>query len=334
MRKRCFVAALCLVLLFSSCSAIEPKQHSVFAMDTYMSITAYESKDEACELFEQLLLEYNKLWDLDSSDSELSKFNQYRHPVYLSPMTSSLLVQSLDLCEKTGGALDITLLPVTELWGFRTDAPAIPDSGKIQQALLCCGYERIHLTEKGISMDPNTKIDLGAVAKGFAADQIAEQLKQIGCNSAVISLGGNVRTIGTKPDGSPWNVAIQNPLDESTPFATYRQSGDVSIVTSGSYQRNFIENGVLYSHIIDPVSGFPVQNELASVTVFCESGLVADAYSTALFVMGEEKAIEFYKKEKNFDFLLIRKDGTAIATSAIKDRLAISDPNQIITYID
>ncbi|MCR5323954.1 MAG: FAD:protein FMN transferase [Lachnospiraceae bacterium] len=284
--------------------------------------------------------------------------------------TADLLNTALDYCRKTDGALDISIYPVVRAWGFTTGVYRIPDDIEIERLLENVNYKMIRLIQTSgefasyptkddqsgntqtndnpatdgyvkadpastysISVESNMMIDTGAVAKGYTAERIADLLIQSGVKSAVISLGGNIKTIGTKPDGSDWNIAVAAP--DNNAYAGILKVSDMSVVTSGGYERYFEENGKHYCHIIDPSTGHPVDNGILSVTVVAGDSFLCDALSTALFVMGPEKAEEFRRNSlrddqlDDFDYIMITGDNRIIITEGIKDRFTV-DP----TYSD
>lgn len=334
--KKILLFLMIFSVLLCSCAENRENSKSITAMDTVMTITAYENSSEAIDVFEKVILKLDHMWDVNQADSEISRFNATYDLSLLSPETSTLLVSAMDYSKKTSGCLDLTLLPLSNLWGFSSGSPSRPSEEEIAIALKQCGANRIRLNENGIEVERDTKIDLGSVAKGFAADLIADHLKSIKCNSAVLSLGGNIRTVGTKPDGSDWVIALQDPKVPNQILGTFKISGDMSIVTSGSYQRFFEEDGKHYCHIFDPKTGSPVDGDLVSVTVLCESGLQADAYSTALFVMGREEAIKFYQSNRDFELVFITEQGDVFVSAGLEDafQLENSSGNYQISYFN
>ena len=163
------------------------------------------------------------------------------------------------------------------------------------------------------------KIDLGAIAKGYTSSKIIDIFKENNIKSGMVTLGGNVQVLGKKPDGSLWKVGIQNPISESE-YLGVLQTSDKAVITSGGYERNFTKNGKTYHHILDPSNGYPANNGLTSVTIISSDGTLADALSTSLFVMGKDKAIDFYKKSNyNFDFILYTSDNKLIISDGIED---------------
>lgn len=213
-----------------------------------------------------------------------------------------------------GGAFDPTVYPLVCLWGFPSGEYHIPTEAELTGALAHTGAQHLQLDGAAAALDAGCSVDLGGIAKGYAAEQCAHQLEDAGAQAAMLSLGGNVQTVGSKPDGTAWQVGIADPKDPSSAIAVVRFTGSKALVTSGDYQRYFEQDGVRYHHILDPQTGRPVQNGLRSVTILADSGTLADGLSTALFVMGLERATEFWRASSDFEAVFITDDGVIYAT--------------------
>lgn len=184
------------------------------------------------------------------------------------------------------------------------------------------GYERVGLEGSTAQLDSGTMLDLGAVGKGYAGDLVAQVLKDNGITSALLDFGGNIQAVGTKPDGSPWQLGLRDPFSGGT--LGVLEISDMAVVTSGNYERYFIgEDGKQYGHIIDPVTGYPAESSLASVTVIAEEGRLCDALSTSLFVMGLDQATEYWRQHRDFDMILITEDGELYLTEGITDAFTL-----------
>lgn len=318
-------------LVFTSCnSKAEEKTAEFFVFDTVVDITAYgENAQSAIDAARDELYRYDELLSTTKESSDIYKVNN-NETENVSEETADIIEKSLKISEISDGSLDITIYPVVELWGFTGGNYRVPEDSEIKEALNFVGYDKISLQENSVVKDdPNVQIDLGATAKGYIGDKVAQAVKNAGCDSALLSIGGNVVTIGKKPNGDDFNVGVTW-IDGKGICATVPLS-DISAVTSGTYQRNFTEDGVFYHHIIDPKTGYPAQSDIGSVTIFSKDGLAADGLSTAFFVMGSEKAIEFYESEKylqlgieNLDFMIIKNDGTCIVTENIYKNMKLN----------
>lgn len=309
-------------ITFTGCDNIKKpdspmKVSEFFAMDTYMTISAYgEDAEMALSAVRKEIKGLEALLSVTDPNSEVSRINQNSgNGESISPYTSEIIQAALDIGKKTDGALDITLYPIIKEWGFTTGEYQIPQNDKIAQLLTKTGYDKIQLEGNRLLIPKDFKIDLGALAKGYSSEQAKKLLTEKGITSAIINLGGNVQLLGGKPDGSPWSIGIQNPFGDG--YSCTVKAKDKAIVTSGNYQRFFEQDGVRYCHIFDSKTGKPVQNGLASVTVISENGLICDGLSTALFAMGEDRAITYWKKQGGFEMIIINENGEVKATEGI-----------------
>ena len=250
--------------------------------------------------------------------SEISRLNQ-SYEADLSKDVSDILKRALAICKETDGALDISVYPVLRAWGFTTGSYKVPEEGEIKELLQNVGYDKVHLTDGGnVTIPHGAEIDLGSVVKGYTGSAIADYFRSEGVTSALINLGGNVECVGTRPDGKKWKVAIKSPFaDSSTGVIGVLEAQDEAIITSGGYERFFEEDGEVYWHILDPETGKPAKSGLSSVTVVGNDGLRCDGLSTALFVMGLDGAIDFWKAAGDFDAVFITDDGEVYVTEGI-----------------
>ena len=326
----CLIMALLSFVLTSCNSEVKTETAEFFVFDTVVDITAYgENAKEAIEAARDELYRYDALLSTTNENSDIYKVNN-NEAQEVSTETAEIIEKSLKISELTEGSLDITIYPVVELWGFTGGNYRVPEESEIEEALNFVGFDKISLQGNNVVKDdPKVQIDLGATAKGYIGDKVSEAIKNAGCNSAVLSIGGNVVTVGNKPDGQDFNVGIT--WTDGKGICATVSLKDMSAVTSGTYQRNFTENGVFYHHIIDPKTGYPAQSDIGSVTIFTSNGLAADGLSTAFFVMGSEKAVEFYESEKylelgikNLDFMIIKNDGTCIVTENIYSNMKLN----------
>ncbi len=302
-------------------SSTEPVSQEIFAMDTYMTVTAYG--DNAQKGVTDAIAEIERLDSLLSigkEDSEISKLNKSGSAA-LSDDTAVMVTKALDLYKSTGGAFDITVLPLMELWGFTTQDYYVPTEDEIQSTLQRVGADKLTWDEstKTLTLGDNQEIDLGGIAKGFTSSRIMEIFKKDGVTCGMVSLGGNVHLLGTKQDGSEWRVGIQDP-DNTDDMLGVLEADDCAVITSGAYERNFEKDGVTYHHIIDPATGKPSNSGLTSVTIVSKDGTLADGLSTSLFVMGKDKAIAYWKQHADeFDTILVDKDRNVYITEGIAD---------------
>ena len=300
----------------------------VIAMDTAMVLTAYgKESTRAVYDAEEEVRRLDALLSRTSGSSEVSMLNGAGGEMVPVGAEICTLIQTAgDFTEATGGAFDITIAPVVSAWGFTTDSYQVPDREALQTLLESVGMEHVHLSGGSARLDPGTMIDLGGIAKGYTADRVAEIFQEHAVPRGKVELGGNILVIGDKPDGTAWRVGVQDPKhpDEADGLVCVLNLTDAFAVTSGSYQRYFEQDGKRYHHIIDPATGCPADSGLTSGTVVADSargnGTMCDALSTALFVMGEDKALDFWRSGVyDFQLVLVTEDGRVVVTEGLKD---------------
>ena len=297
--KRIFALILILSMLLCGCAA-KPLEQTFFAMNTVMQFKIWGADAE--NGYGRIITKLHELessWSVTSEDSILWQLNNGNTLFQLEPGQAALLSKIELLSERTSGAFDPKMRCLSEAWGFYNEQHRVPSQEEINAAMA----------------DPQW--DLGGALKGHAGEKCTELLDDLKIDRALLNLGGNVQTYGEKPDGTPWQVGIQNP-DGGDYIGIVSVTGTMAIVTSGDYQRYFEQDGVRYHHILDPETGYPADSGLRSVTVICKDGLTADCLSTALFVMGLEKASEFWRESDDFEAVFIAEDGTIHATGGVK----------------
>lgn len=326
--RRKFALLAVLAMLLAACKAdkpglAEPCQSQFMAMDTIMTFTLYgEDAETAAALGEQRVRELEALFSVTAEGSDIDRANHADgQPVELSEDTRQLLADALALCASTDGALDVTMYPVVRAWGFTTGDYRVPEDAELSALLERVDYTRAVLDGSMLTMPEDMELDLGAVAKGYTGDQLMEAFASAGVTSAIVELGGNVQALGAKPDGSPWRIAVQSP--DGSGYAGVLEIIDKAAVTSGGYQRYFEQDGETYWHIMDPATGRPARSGAASVTIVADRGAEADGLSTALFVMGKERAAAYWKEHPGFDFILIDDNGNVAVTEGLEDTFSL-----------
>lgn len=313
----------------SSVAADEPVSREIFAMDTYMTVTAYgEHAQEAVEDAAAEIQRLDALLSIGEEDSEISKLNENGSIVF-SDELGEMITKALKLYDSTDGAFDITVLPLMEAWGFTTEDYHVLSDETIAEILQKVGADKLEwdADTNTMTLGEGQEIDLGGIAKGFTSSRVMEIFREDGVTSGMVSLGGNVHLLGTKVDGSKWRVGIQDPND-STDMLGILEVDDCAVITSGGYERYFEEDGVIYHHIIDPATGKPANSGMTSVTIVSEDGTLADGLSTALFVMGVDKASEYWKQHADeFDAILADEEGNVYITEGIADSFTCDDYN-------
>lgn len=328
-RLTALIAAGILCLPLSACS---PKSESCefFAMDTYMTISATGGEVEAAlQTAQQAVFAMERRLSATDEKSEIAALNASGRGE-VSADTAALLERALVLAEKSGGAFDPTVRPLMELWGFTTEAYRVPETEEIDAVLPLADWESVELSGTEVSLAPGQKLDLGGIAKGWASETVCAILREHDVESALLYLGGSVQTLGAKPDGSLWRVGVQNP-DGSESHLGILSVGECAVVSSGGYQRYFEHDGHRYHHILDPETGFPADSGLASVTVVCGDAVAADAYSTALFVMGLEGAHRFWREHsEELDLVLYTEAGELYITEGLENSFSSTLPCEVL----
>lgn len=309
----------------------EASESEIFALDTAITLKVYGSKRaQVLKKLEDKINELDEMLSTGKETSEVSRLNRSGEAV-LSPTVANLVKRSLDIYKKTDGLFDITIYPLMELWGFPTKNYKVPSGKEIAEKLKLVGFDKIDFNEETRKISFKNKgmeIDFGGIGKGYITDELVKILTDEKVESAIINLGGNVFGFRKKPDGSLWNIAIRDPNEPDKYMAAIRLE-DSAVITSGGYERYFEENGIIYHHILDPRTGKPSESGLKSVSIISKDGTLADALSTSLFIMGEEKAIGYWKENgSNFDILLMTKDNRLLVSAGIKDKV-ISDNYKI-----
>ncbi|NOZ68871.1 MAG: FAD:protein FMN transferase [Deferribacteres bacterium] len=347
-------AAACLLIMISlafisGCTERDRMyRESRVLMDTFCTITVVSASEEkAREAINRGFAEIERLDGLlnyFSEDSEITAVNRAAgRPVRVSRETLDIVKKAVHISEITGGAFDPTIAPVVSLWKFSKDisAPSIPSRDAVATALRHVDYRKIeintaaseiYLTEKGM------ELDLGGIAKGYAADRAVEAVKAEGIKAALVAVAGDIRGFGLNPSGQGWRLGIQDPRPETVSerpwedvFATL-ELRDRAISTSGDYQRFFIKDGKRYFHILDPVTGFPAETDLISVTVIAPEGYVTDSLATAVFVLGVEKGMKLLES-MGIDGVLVCADKKILLTEHLRGKINILNPAyQAVNY--
>ena len=318
-------------------TAAESETRTVYAMDTVMNLTVYggnaaaalESAEKELHTLDEAVLsrtaEGSELYALYASGGETVEYGA-------DDALPALIETALTISDATDGAFDPTLAPVLDAWGFTKDTHRVPSTDELTELLshTGCGKVRFEKTADGyaVTLLDGVQLDLGGIAKGYAADVLRAQLEEEGVTSATLDLGGDVFVMGSKPDGSGWRIAVKDPADTES-YLGVVTAADKFIVTSGVYERYFEENGVRYHHILDPKTGSPAESGLVSVTVLCENGAWADALSTACFVLGPDGALalrdDLADEGTDFELILVTDDGRVLYTDGLADAFTPND---------
>ena len=327
------VSAVFLIITQSGCGSktAEPVSKQSFYFDTVCSISVYDmeemSKEGAQSAIDEafkLCSHYESLLSRTKEGSDIYKLNHAGgKPVECDPQTVEVIRKGLYYSEMSGGAFDITIGRVTDLWDFHAEDPQVPVDEELKKAVSTVNWENVSIEGNTVMIsDPETHLDLGGIAKGFIADKVGEKLEESGVTSAVISLGGNIVCVGKKPAGKefkPFRVGIEKPYSEQSEIVGAVDCKDETVVTSGVYQRYFEKDGVQYHHILDATTGLPAQSDVVGVTLKAADGKSADcdALATILLIMGEEKAMKMLEETDGFEAFFILEDGTFASTEGM-----------------
>jgi thiamine biosynthesis lipoprotein len=284
------------------------------AMNTVCVITLFERRhDDVYRKVFNRIHEIENLMSTTIPSSDVSRVNAAAgiEPIQVHHDTFKVIKRAVYFAELSGGAFDPTVGPLVSLWGIGSESQRVPSQDEIDNVLLLVNWNNIELDTRAYTVflkRHGMALDLGAIAKGYAADEAAAVIKAAGIRRAIVDLGGNIVIVGEKKDKSPWRVGIQSPGEIRGSFIGILQVTAKTIVTSGVYERYFIEDGVHYHHLFDPFSGYPVQNDLLSVAIITDISMDADALSTAVFVLGYENGMKLINTLQGVDAVFIFED--------------------------
>ena len=270
----------------------EPISESRLMLDTFCTITIYDSLDqsiikEALDLCE----EYEGLFSISAEGGDVWRINHAGGaPVTVSQQTAEVIRAGIEYAELSGGMFDITIGRLSTLWDFSGQS-GVPTEPEIADARATVDYRQVSISGNTVLLaNPEAWIDLGGIAKGYIADRAAGFLRDRGVAGAVIDLGGNIVVVGRKTDGKPWRVGVTKPFSERSDLIGVVETGEASVVSAGVYERQFMEDGVLYHHILDPKTGMPVRSDVIGATVVSEGSMEGDALSTTILLLGSSGA--------------------------------------------
>ena len=290
------LTAMILLLTLPACGA-QPartaRDREVFAMDTVMELRVYDSSDAVLDEMDAALAALSR--ELNAEDDNGGLYALNRAGGGENAAIADLVRRAAALSARTGGALDVSLHRASLAWGFPSKHYTIPTEADLTELAGHCGMRLVGCAGDRITLQNGAELDLGAIAKGYAADRCRAILERAGV-SGILSLGGNIQTVGKKPDGTDWTVAILDPDDPGSYLLTMTVTGTKSVVTSGDYQRFFERDGARYCHILDPATGYPVSNGLWGVTIISDSSLQGDALSTVCLLIGQEEAMDLIRQ--------------------------------------
>lgn len=315
-----FIKVLLIVVIFSSCNkAPEPVRFAGEAQGTYYSIAYFDELNRNLQpQIDSLFIAFDMSASVYKQASIISRFNNNDTTVIADEVFTEIFKKAKEVSERTGGAFDITVMPLVNAWGFGFTERSKVDSAMVDSLMPLVGYKKISLADgRLIKENPQMMIDYNAIAQGYTCDVIGKFLEDKGIENYLIDVGGEVLAKGQKPDGQKWNVAIEKPAENMNSDRQIQRTvelKDMALATSGNYRKYFTEDGHKYSHTIDPKTGFPVQHTVLSVTVIAGDCMTADAYATAFMVFGLDKTIDFLENNKDMEAYLIYDDHGTMRT--------------------
>ena len=336
----CLLLCAVLALGLAACGAEKVVTEEVSAMNALIDITAYgRHADKGISQDVSAFTSMEKLLDPELDTSKVYAINHAGGAsVTVNAQIAGMIQAAQQVSERTEGALDLTVYPLVRAWGFVDDQFAVPEQEVIDELLTHVGMDKISLSPDQenssylVAVPEGTEITLASVASGAAAGYAISALRAAGVDSAVVSMGGVVQTLGNKPNGDQWNIAVMNPNDP-TDYLGYLTLGETAVCTSTSTDHSFTQRGSLYHHIINPENGEPSNSGLRSVVIVCADAQLGDCLSTALFVRGEREAIKYWRKYGGFEMVLITNDWRMVVSNGLYGAFTASDNDYTVTYV-
>lgn len=309
----------------------KPIERTDFMLGTICSIKIYNKSDESIldKGFDKIKDIENKM-SLNIKESDVYKLYELsgKEPLKVSDDTFKVLKMGKEFGDISNGHFDITIGPLSKLWNIGTPEAKVPTEDELKETLPLIDYSKLTLDEKNKTAkleNDGMMVDLGGIAKGYAADEVAKVLKENGVKNAIINLGGNVFTLGKSTNNTEWNIGIQNPFEGRGDAVGSVKVENKSIVTSGIYERYVEENGKKYHHILNPKTGYPYDNEIAGVTIITDESILGDALSTTVFSLGLHEGLDFINKRKDAEAIFITKDNKIYLSNGIKENFKLLD---------
>lgn len=333
MKKISLVIIVIVLFLITGCqkktdlSKIPQDTGTTFLMDTLIQMKVYgENADDVIKESFARLREIENEMSVSITDSQISKVNNNPGKyVKIDRDTFLVIKKALEYAELTNGRFDPSIGPLVKLWGIGTKYVRVPADDEITQTRKKVNYKWVEINEEeySVKVREGMMLDIGAIAKGYAADEVRKIVINNNVKSAYVNLGGNVLVVGGKPDSTPWRVGIQDPRYNRGNVMTSIDVRDKTIVTSGNYERYFEQDGIIYHHIIDPMSGRPSRSGIISVSIITNNSFDADALSTSVFILGPEKGLELVNKLKGVEVLIIKENLDIIMTDGLKSKVKL-----------
>ncbi len=335
-RQRILGIGLLMIFLIGGISYVKYQEEQkvctkqLFAMDTFMSFTAYGKNCE--KAVDAAIAEVERLDALLSTGKETSEVSRINAAGggEVSEDTAVILREAMEVYERTEGLFDVTIYPLMELWGFPSQEYHVPTEEELREVLSLVDASKVEFDGERVSLLEGQRIDFGGIAKGYTSAKIMDIFREYGIESGMVTLGGNVQVLNKKLDGLKWQVAIRDPEREGEILGVLGVENR-AVITSGGYERYFEEDGKTYIHILDPRTGYPADGDLVSVTVVSEDGMLADALSTSLYLMGREGARAYWERYgEEFEMILVTKDAKILLTEGILGDFQTEEKDKVV----
>lgn len=340
-RNKYLITVFLLSCLFlSACGEAAEVQDQFFTMGTPFTITAYgKNAEKGIKSAEATVLAIEAMSDPDIETSTCYALNHAQgEQLNISGQIAEMLLDAKLVYERSEGAYDLTIYPLVKRWGFTDGRYYIPSAEEIALDLSCLCMDELTISQfpnsgaYAVSMPSYGQLSFASCARGCAGKYAADALKKSGVESAVISLSGNVQTLGMRPDGTEWSIGITDPKNPSG-FLGVLSAGETAVVTTGAYQQTMTGNPK-YHHVLNTKSGYPTATNLLSATVVCADGTMADCLSTAMFAVGQTKALNYWRQYGGFELILINDSGEVICTAGLIEKFDLRNENYVLHYVE
>lgn len=340
--QKILILLLLSIITITGCSmskknhVVEPWSETAFLMGTTLKITIFQEANQ--DIFIQAMQKVEDIENrmtINKEESEIIALNQRAgvEAVNISKDTLYVLERGKYYSELTQGLFDITIGPLVKLWNIGSEEAKLPEAEEIKIKLTLVNYQDIIINQVESTAKlnkPNMIADLGAIAKGYAADEVKKILQKNKVSSAIINLGGNILTVGSNPDGSPFRLGLQDPYSNRNDYMAIVYLNDEALVSSGIYERFFEEKGKRYHHILNPKTGYPEDNNLAGVSIITSKSIDADGLSTSIFLLGLEKGLEIAESLPDVEAIFLTKDKKVYTTSGVGDKLKVVNEEYVL----
>lgn len=339
-RSLCILMSFIIAFSFSACGETKENQKQIKAMNTVLTLTAYgKDTDAALNAAEATVLAVDSLSDVDLYTSTCNMLNTAQGDVVnVSGQIAEMLIDAQEIYKRSGGAYDITSYPLSDLWGFTDGRYYIPTDAEISESMARLCMDQLTISNfkmsgtYAVQLPSYGQLSFQTCAKGCAAKYAVDAMRKNGVQSGIVSMEGFVETLGMKPDGTPWSVGIPDPNAPST-YLGVISVGEMALSTTGAYQQ-YMPSNPEYHYILSMKTGYPVTNNLQSLTVLCEDGTYADCLSHAMYALGQSSALSYWRNYGGFEMIMITKSGEIICTAGLLEQFDLRNSNYTLSYVE